>query len=65
MTRQIPLIDGRTVGVREAHNSDVELFLGFFAGLSASSRDFMRGWTGDNACTLEHAESLARKTPGR
>jgi len=58
----VRLNDGRTVRVRHARGSDTELFLGFFAGLSAKSRDFMHGWSGDKACTREHAESLAAKT---
>jgi len=43
-------------------NSDVELFLGFFDGLSARSRDFMHGWSREGACTRTHAETLAAKT---
>ena len=58
----IRLKDGRTVCVRRARGSDTELFLRFFAGFSAASRDFMHGWSADNRCTRQHAESLAAKT---
>ena len=56
------LKDGRTVLVRKVCSSDVELFLGFFDGLSARSRDFMHGWSREGACTQTHAEALAAKT---
>ena len=62
--QRIRLNDGRTVRVRHARATDTELFLRFFAGLSAKKRDFMHGWSGAGACTQEHAESLAAKTQG-
>ena len=45
LNSQIRLLDERTVRVRPAWKSDAELFVVFFAGLSARSRDFMHGWT--------------------
>ena len=60
--QRIRLKDARTVRVRHARDSDQELFLTFFAGLSPKSRDFMHGWSSEKACTREHAEKLAAKT---
>ena len=62
VNQQIRLNNGQMVSVRHAQVSDTELFLRFFAGLSAKSREFMHGWSADNACNLDHAHSLAAKT---
>ena len=57
----VHLKDGRTVPVRLVRNSDADLFLTFFAGLSSKSRDFMHGWNTDTSCTPEHAARIAAK----
>ncbi len=62
--RQTELKDGRVVRFRTVRSSDTELFLGFFEGLSARSRDFMHGWSA--RCNLDHAQSITRQadSPG-
>ncbi len=60
-TEEFPLRDGRVVRIRHAQPSDVELFLTFFEGLSAQSRDFMHGWSRPDRCTREHAGQLATR----
>ena len=60
-TEEIRLRDGRLVRTRWARTSDVELFLRFFEGLSAQSRDFMHGWSRSTRCTREHADQLAAR----
>ncbi len=59
---EVPLKNGRTVRLRAACPSDAPLFLGYFAGLSAASRDYMHGWSAESACTPAHAEHLAART---
>jgi ribosomal protein S18 acetylase RimI-like enzyme len=54
--RQAKLKDGRVVHFRSVRSSDTELFMGFFDGLSARSRDFMHGWSA--RCNLDHARSI-------
>lgn len=61
MEQRIELRDGRTVLTRDVRAADADLFMTFFEGLSARSRDFMHGWSRPQACTREHAESLAAK----
>ena len=58
----IKLGDERTIRFRAARKTDADLFLGFFSGLSAASRDFMRGWSASHRCNREHAETLAERT---
>lgn len=60
--QRIQLNNGQTVRVRNARDSDAPLFTQFFAGLSTESRDFMNGWSSDEACTSKHAERLVAKT---
>ena len=55
----IHLNDGRTTRARLVRNSDADLFLTFFAGLSTKSRDFMHGWNTATSCTPEHAARIA------
>jgi ribosomal protein S18 acetylase RimI-like enzyme len=55
------LKDGREVRIREVRGSDADLFMTYFGGLSAQSRDFMHGWSAETACTREHAQRLAAK----
>jgi ribosomal protein S18 acetylase RimI-like enzyme len=55
--RNVELRDGRIVQFRNVRSSDAELFLGFFDGLSAESRDFMHGWS--TRCDRKQAESIA------
>jgi ribosomal protein S18 acetylase RimI-like enzyme len=53
---KIELKDGRVIKTRTVRNSDTELFLNFFDGLSARSRSFMHGWS--TLCDRKHAESI-------
>ena len=55
--RTAELKDGRMVRFRNVRSSDTALFLGFFEGLSAQSRDFMHGWS--TRCNRDHAQSIA------
>ena len=60
-THALRLADGRFVWIRRVRASDAPLFETYFAGLSEQSRDYMHGWSGSRACTLEHAQALAAK----
>jgi len=57
--QEILLRDNRTVTLRAVVSDDVECFLGFFAGLSAQSKDFMHGWSAVGG--QEHAEGMVGK----
>jgi len=56
LERTAELRDGRVVRFREVRGTDAELFLGFFEGLSAQSRDFMHGWS--SRCNPEQAQAI-------
>jgi len=57
--QHIDLRDGRTVTLRAVRADDVERFLGYFAGLSAQSKDYMHGWSAVGS--REHAEGVVGK----
>jgi len=43
--QHIDLRDSRMVTLRAVRADDVERFLGYYAGLSAQSKDYMHGWS--------------------
>lgn len=57
--QQIDLRDGRSVTLRAVQPDDVDGFIGFFAGLSAQSKDYMHGWSAVGS--REHAEGMVGK----
>jgi|GEM_PF-2111882 len=57
--QHIDLRDNRSVTLRAVQADDIERFLGYYASLSAQSKDYMHGWS--TVGSREHAEGMAGK----